>query len=51
MLIMTIGLLRTPASRNETGVSLRQDALDPGFHRVPTDPAQTNRDAAGAGVI
>jgi hypothetical protein len=36
---MTIGLLpdgrRTPAGRTETGNSLRQDALDPGFHGVP----------------
>jgi hypothetical protein len=50
MLIMTIDLLRTPAGRNETGLPLRQNALDPGFHRVPTSPAQTNRDADGADV-
>jgi hypothetical protein len=24
------------AGRNETGLPLRQNALDPGFHRVPT---------------
>jgi hypothetical protein len=35
MLMMTIGLLPdacwTPVGRTETGNSLRQDALDPGF--------------------
>jgi hypothetical protein len=54
MLIMTIGLLldarRTPNGRHETGDSLRQNALDPGFYGVLTGPARTNRDADGAGV-
>jgi hypothetical protein len=30
---------RIPAGRSETGVPLRQNALDPGFHRVQTAPA------------
>jgi hypothetical protein len=54
MLIMTIRLLPDaagrPAGRYETGNPLRQNALDPGFHSVPVDPAYTNRDADGAGV-
>jgi hypothetical protein len=54
MLIMTIGLLRdawrTPAGRTGSGLSLRQNALDPGFHDVLTGPAHTNRDADDAGV-
>src|SRR5690348_3878658 len=29
---------RSAAGRNETGHSLRQYALDPGFHGVPTGP-------------
>ena len=36
--------------RTGTGLSLRQDALDPGFHCVPTGPAHPDRDAGGAGV-
>ena len=38
------------ARRDETGLSLRQNALDPGFHNVPADPAHPDRDADGAGV-
>jgi hypothetical protein len=33
------GACRTPAGRHETGLSLRQDALDPGFHGVPNGSA------------
>jgi hypothetical protein len=36
--------------RTGTGHSLRQDALDPGFHSVPTGPAHTSPDADGAGL-
>jgi hypothetical protein len=54
MLIMTIGPLpdarQTPVGRHETGDSLRQNALDPGFHGVPPGPARTDRDADGAGA-
>jgi hypothetical protein len=54
MLIMTIGLLphacRPPSGRTETGDSLRENALDPGFHRVLTGPAHPDRDTDGAGV-
>jgi hypothetical protein len=50
MLIMKIGLLPDAAERTGSGVSLRQSALDPGFHGVPPDPARTDRDADGAGV-
>jgi hypothetical protein len=32
-----------------TGLSLRQNALDPGFHGVPAGPAHPERDADGAG--
>jgi hypothetical protein len=38
------------AGRHETGNSLRQSALDPEFHGLLTGPAQTYRDADGAGV-
>jgi len=38
-----------PAARTETGHSLRQNALDPGFHRVPAGPAHPERAADGAG--
>ena len=38
------------AGRTETGLPLRQNALDPGFHGVPTGPAHTNGDADGAGM-
>jgi hypothetical protein len=41
---------RTPCRRNETGDPLRQNALDPGFHRVPPGPAHPDRDADGADV-
>ena len=40
---------RTPAGRHGTGFSLRQDALDPGFHGVPAGPAHSDREADGAG--
>jgi hypothetical protein len=53
-LMMKIGPLpdacRTPAGRTETGDSLRQNALDPGFHRVPAGSAHPDRDADGVGV-
>jgi hypothetical protein len=53
-LIMKIGPLpdacRTHAGRHETGLSLRQDALDPGFHGVPNGSAHPGPDADGAGV-
>ena len=42
--------LQAVAGRNETGIPLRQDALDPGFHRVPPGPARTDRDAGGGAV-
>jgi hypothetical protein len=41
---------RTPAGRNGTGLSLGQNALESGFHSVPTGPAHPDRDADGAGV-
>src|SRR5262249_47260693 len=41
---------RSAAGRNETGVPLRQDALDLGFHDVPAGPAYAGCDADGAGV-
>jgi hypothetical protein len=54
MLIMTIGPLPdacwTPAGRTETGDSLRQNALDPGFHGVPAGLAHPGRDADGVDV-
>jgi len=37
--------------RPGSGVSQRQNALDPGFHDVPAGPAHPDRDADGAGVI
>jgi hypothetical protein len=50
-LIMTISLPPdTLPGRTRTGHSLRQDALDPGFHSVPTGPAHTSPDADGAGL-
>ena len=39
-----------PARRDETGDSLREDALDPGFHCVPAGPARPNPDADDPGV-
>jgi SAM-dependent methyltransferase len=42
---------RSPAGRHGTRVPLRQDAADPGFHAVPAGPAQTDREADGAGGI
>jgi hypothetical protein len=54
MLIVTISLLRdawrTPAGHAGSGLSLRQHALDPGFHDVLAGPAHTNRDADDVGV-
>jgi hypothetical protein len=47
MLTMKIG---PAAGRHGIGDSLRQNALDPGFHGVPLGPARTDRDADGAGV-
>jgi hypothetical protein len=35
---------------SETGNSLRQNALDPGFHGALTGPARRDRGADGAGV-
>jgi hypothetical protein len=56
-LIMKIGLLpglarRLPdvGRRSETGLPPRLNALDPGFHAVPTGPAHPGRDADGVGV-
>jgi hypothetical protein len=45
-----VGLAGGVAGRNETGLPLRQDALDPGFHCVPAGPAHLDRGADGAGV-
>jgi FAD binding domain len=50
MFMQTCDLTTSAAGRNGTGVSLRQDALDPGFHGVPAGPAYPDRDADGAGV-
>jgi hypothetical protein len=47
-LIMRIGLLPDELEPGFHCVSYY--ALDPGFHGVLTGPAQTNRDADGAGV-
>ena len=41
---------QTPARRSETGVPLRQNALDPGFHGVPAGPARPERGADGVSV-
>ena len=41
---------RSAAGRNETGLPLRQDALDPGFHDVHAGAANPDGDADGAGV-
>jgi hypothetical protein len=53
-LIMKIGPLpdacRTPAGRDETGLPVRSNALEPGFHGVPAGPAHPDRAADGAGV-
>jgi hypothetical protein len=53
-LIMKIGPLpdacQTPAGRTGTRLSLRQNAMDPGFHGVPACPAHLERAADGAGV-
>lgn len=38
------------AGRPETGHSPRQNALEPGFHGVPSGPAHPDRGADGAGV-
>jgi hypothetical protein len=47
MLIMKLGPL---PGRNETGIPLRQNALDPGFHYVLAGPAHPDRNANGADV-
>jgi len=39
-----------PAGRTGSGVSRRQNALDPGFHDVRPGPARTNSDADDARV-
>src|SRR5689334_11223720 len=39
-----------PAGRTGFGVSVRQDALDSGFHGVPTGAGNPDCDADGAGV-
>src|SRR5262249_11978646 len=39
-----------PAERSETGFPLRQDALDPGFHCVPADPAHPDRWQESLGI-
>jgi len=41
---------RTAAGRTGSGLPLRQDAVDPGFHCVRTGPAHPDRDADGADV-
>src|SRR6185312_5904694 len=41
---------RPAAGRRETGDSLRQNAVDPGFHGVPVAPAHPGRDADGVDV-
>ena len=38
------------AGRSGTGLSPRQNALEPGVHGVPAGPAHPDRDADGAGV-
>jgi hypothetical protein len=38
-------------ARGGTGLSLRQNALDLGFHGVPAGLAHPERDADGTGVI
>ena len=47
MLILKIGLV---PDRHGTGNSLRQSALDSGFHDVPPGPARADGDANGVGV-
>jgi predicted ester cyclase len=42
---------RASPERTGSRVSLRQNALDPGFHRVPNGPERPDRNADGAGVI
>jgi len=41
---------RSAAGRNETGHSLRQNAVDLGFHGVPVGPVHPDREADGADV-
>jgi len=41
---------RSAAGPAGPGVSLRQNALDPGFHGVPTRSAHLDREADGVGV-
>jgi uncharacterized membrane protein YdfJ with MMPL/SSD domain len=45
-----LGSVKTVVAVTGSGVSLRQNALDPGFHGVPTGPANTDRGADGAAV-
>jgi len=47
---MPLRRIRPAAGRTGTGLSLRRNALDPGFHGVPAGPAHPGRDAGGAGV-
>src|ERR1043165_1984554 len=47
MLIMTIGPLPDATGRHETGDSPRQNALDPGFHRVRTGQQSLLRARSG----
>ena len=39
--LMLLELNRSAAGRTGSGVTLRQNALDPGFHGVPAGPAHT----------
>ena len=48
MLILKIGLV---PDRHGTRNSLRQSALDPGFHDVPPGPARADGDANGVGDL
>ena len=50
MSILKISLVPDASGRHGTGDSLRQDALDPGFHGVPPGPERTDRDTDGADV-
>ena len=44
------GNRHSAAGRTGTGHSLRQNALDPGFHGVPAGPVHPDGDADGASV-
>jgi len=41
---------RTPLGRSESGISRRQNALDPGFHDVPVGWAHPDQEVDGASV-